>query len=138
MFDGGEQICAYLVELNQLTPREHRSLQGVPQPEALRRFFWMWTFKEAYTKALGIGLGFDFSRVEYIPDTNSLLVDGDTVKGWWFGKFEVINRAGELYEGVVAEFVGGEEMQVQNIGASGGVEVYHAVNFVEEIIPGLS
>jgi phosphopantetheinyl transferase (holo-ACP synthase) len=34
------------------------------QAEALRRLYDLWTHKEAYTKALGLGLGFDFARLE--------------------------------------------------------------------------
>lgn len=32
--------------------------------EALRRLYDLWTHKEAYTKAIGKGLGFDFTRLE--------------------------------------------------------------------------
>ncbi|CEH13956.1 related to bna2-tryptophan-dioxygenase [Ceraceosorus bombacis] len=34
------------------------------EAEALRRLYDLWTHKEAYTKAIGKGLGFDFTRLE--------------------------------------------------------------------------
>ncbi|SPO28578.1 related to BNA2 - tryptophan 2,3-dioxygenase [Ustilago trichophora] len=33
--------------------------------EALNRLYMLWTCKEAYTKNLGMGLGFDFSRIQF-------------------------------------------------------------------------
>lgn len=71
----------------------------------------MWTAKEAYTKALGLGLGFDFRRVEFNPTLDILRVDGVVPNGWRFNKFTVVQGA-DLYQGVVAEFVGGEETVV--------------------------
>jgi 4'-phosphopantetheinyl transferase len=71
----------------------------------------MWTAKEAYTKALGLGLGFNFRRVEFNPALNVLHVDNVTPKGWRFSKF-TITEGVDRYQGVVAEFVGGEETVV--------------------------
>ncbi|KLO15657.1 hypothetical protein SCHPADRAFT_812906, partial [Schizopora paradoxa] len=34
------------------------------QNDGLRYLFIIWTLKEAYTKALGLGMGFDFRRIE--------------------------------------------------------------------------
>lgn len=47
--------------------------------ERLRRLFALWTHKEAYTKALGLGMGFDFRNVElrfWDVDRNLLHVNG--------------------------------------------------------------
>jgi len=94
---------------DQLTAREYDLLfNGVTEYEGSRRFFWMWTMKEAYTKALGIGLGFDFKRVEYIVSQEEVFVDGKILKGWIFRKFEIIDKD-DLYLGVVAHNVGGEQ-----------------------------
>jgi 4'-phosphopantetheinyl transferase len=67
--------------------------------------------KEAYTKALGLGLGFDFHRIEYDLLTNILTVDGKIPKGWQLIKFEV-GHDHDMYQGVAARFVGGDETAV--------------------------
>jgi 4'-phosphopantetheinyl transferase len=84
---------------------EQRSLLSVSQDEALQRFYWMWTVKEAYTKALGIGLGFDFRRVEYDVTSNIVRVDNAVPEGWRFSKF-TLSLGDGAYQGVVAELVG--------------------------------
>ncbi|KIY67364.1 hypothetical protein CYLTODRAFT_376282 [Cylindrobasidium torrendii FP15055 ss-10] len=100
---------------SQLTRLEHHTLLSTPLPQALQDFFWIWTMKEAYTKALGLGLGFDFARVEYNPKTNVLTVDGTVPTGWAFHKFTSqvgVGEGEEMYVGVVAQHVGGTEPAV--------------------------
>jgi 4'-phosphopantetheinyl transferase len=95
-----------------MTALELRTLfEDVSEQDGLRRFFWIWTLKEAYTKALGLGLGFDFRRIEYNVPENVVRVDGAIPKGWQFSKFELLEDL-DLYQGVVAEFVGGDEVAV--------------------------
>lgn len=77
----------------------------------------MWTMKEAYTKALGLGLGFDFRRVEYDIESNVVRVDKTIPPGWRFSKF-VLNDSEDLYEGVVAEFIGGTQTDVIEVSES--------------------
>jgi len=72
----------------------------------------MWTVKEAYTKALGLGLGFDFKRVEFNTAEKTVKIDGLSPAGWSFTMFTVPDRDGAVYEGIVAEFVGGDTTQV--------------------------
>ncbi|KAJ7117375.1 hypothetical protein C8R43DRAFT_901970 [Mycena crocata] len=92
---------------DQLTAVERHVVEAAPsQAQGLEWFFWMWTAKEAYTKALGLGLGFDFRRVEFDPTLDVFRVDGVVPQGWQLSKFKVIQGA-EIYLGVVAEFVGG-------------------------------
>ncbi|TIB69252.1 4'-phosphopantetheinyl transferase [Wallemia mellicola] len=57
----------------QMHKSESVNLNAMPDHESkLRRLLSLWTLKEAYTKALGFGLGFDFSRVAYeFPYDNS-------------------------------------------------------------------
>ena len=98
----------------------------MPEDELLRRFFWMWTLKEAYTKALGIGLGFDFARLAYDAPRARLLVDGAPARGWELVIFAFRVAAGggggapagahvgadvdagDEYVGALARFVGGD------------------------------
>ncbi|KAG7448973.1 uncharacterized protein BT62DRAFT_963752 [Guyanagaster necrorhizus] len=96
-----------------LTSLERRSLlsPGVSQDEALRRFFWIWTIKEAYTKALGLGLGFDFSRLEFDVTSDIFRVDAVVPPGWQFTKF-MLMQGQDVYLGVVAEFTGGTETTI--------------------------
>jgi len=110
---GREAFTSFVETMgDQLTALEHRLISSAANEEqGLERFFWMWTAKEAYTKALGLGLGFDFRRVEFNPTLDILRVDGVVPNGWRFNKFTVVQGA-DLYQGVVAEFVGGEETVV--------------------------
>ncbi|EST08059.2 Indoleamine 2,3-dioxygenase [Kalmanozyma brasiliensis GHG001] len=65
-----------------LTARETAWVLNCPEQQGLKRLFSLWTHKEAYTKNLGLGLGFDFKRVEL--EGGAMRVDGETVEkyGW--------------------------------------------------------
>ncbi|KAJ8454325.1 hypothetical protein ONZ45_g19350 [Pleurotus djamor] len=93
-----------------LTTLEYSLVCGnnVSDEEGLRRFFWIWTMKEAYTKALGLGLGFDFKRVEHDVAQDVLMVDGREPQGWEFFKF-TISKDTDTYVGVAARFLGGDD-----------------------------
>ena len=100
----------------QLTPYEKETLNPTPpvsSSEALYHFYLIWTLKEAYTKALGLGLGFDFRRIEYDKAKNRVKVDGIILKGWTFDIFRVPDLTGkEGYIGVAAKCVGGKREAV--------------------------
>ncbi|KAJ3981527.1 4'-phosphopantetheinyl transferase superfamily [Lentinula detonsa] len=124
----------------QLTPLERELLSpAVPEDEGLQRFFWMWTMKEAYTKALGLGLSFDFSRIEFDVMANIVRVDGRVPQGWKFHKFQA-TAVEELYVGVVAEFLedDSETLVVLETDSKPWFESFKAATFVEHAIRDLA
>ena len=94
----------------------------------------MWTLKEAYTKALGLGLGFDFQRVEFDVVNLIVRVDGQIPQGWHFSMF-VIEDGEDFYQGVVAEYVGGTSTNVVNeLTIPDWLTIHNAVPFTEQAI----
>lgn len=105
----------------------------MPEDELLRRFFWMWTLKEAYTKALGLGLGFDFSRIEFDVVNKVVRVDRAVPEGWAFRMF-VIADGQDVYEGVVAQYVGEGPTTVVHEETNDWLTVQDAVTFTENAL----
>jgi len=121
-----------------LTVSEKASL--IPDPpvsegQSLHHFFLIWTLKEAYTKALGIGLGFDFKRIEYDSAGNHIKVDGEVLKGWEFQVFELPSDRAESggYIGVVAIFVGGGDEETI-VKTSDSLSTFTAEKFLNRAI----
>jgi len=111
-----------------LTDAEKRLVSSdVPENEALSRFYLIWTIKEAYIKAIGLGLGFDPSRIEYDMRANTVAVDGAVATDWRFGSSQITVDE-EAYRVTVVQFVGGgngsgtvvslDQGQVERTGAS--------------------
>ncbi|RPD61876.1 hypothetical protein L226DRAFT_613241 [Lentinus tigrinus ALCF2SS1-7] len=116
------------------------------QHEQLRRFYLIWTLKEAYTKALGLGMGFDFSRIEYDVPNDLVRVDGVEPRGWEFTRFALHNelKAGDVedYVGVVARFVGDSAAECEKVriapSAPAWFKVYGAAQFLSKAIAELA
>lgn len=118
---------------------------SLPPREQLRRFFLIWTLKEAYTKALGLGMGFDFSRIEYDVPNDVVRIDGKAPLGWEFIRFELENTVKdgviEEYVGVTARFVGeeaGSECKVRAVSSPGWIRVVDAKKFLNTAIEELT
>lgn len=94
----------------------------------------MWTLKEAYTKALGLGLGFDFRRVEFDVVNLIVRVDGQIPQGWHFSMF-IIEGGEDFYQGVVAEYVGGTSTEVVNESMKPSwLTIHDAVPFAQDAL----
>ncbi|CEL58141.1 L-aminoadipate-semialdehyde dehydrogenase-phosphopantetheinyl transferase OS=Mus musculus GN=Aasdhppt PE=2 SV=1 [Rhizoctonia solani AG-1 IB] len=93
----------------QLTAREKEALDPRVGNEATRllRLYRMWTVKEAYTKALGEGLGYDFARIEYDVLEGTVTVDGKPPSGWEIVSF-LVRRIADTYVISTARRVGEE------------------------------
>ncbi|OSX60361.1 hypothetical protein POSPLADRAFT_1171435 [Postia placenta MAD-698-R-SB12] len=137
-----ETFAGFVTIVNdQLTPLERNILllPSLQETEALRRFYLIWTLKEAYTKALGLGLGFDFSRIEYDVPRNRVRIDGVVPQGWRFVRFQLAHSRStgqDVYVGVAAEYTGGEQdgCVVEEGQPDAWLKVDDAVTFLEKAL----
>lgn len=94
--------------------------------------------KEAYTKSLGLGLGFDFNRIHFNPLLDTVSIDGKEPEGWVFKRFQLLLPGDGLYVGVAAELVGGNACNVVGVEAHDGsdwrIEVNDASSFTEQAV----
>ncbi len=69
---------------------ENRLLAGLPAPRARARFFSLWTLKEAYVKARGLGLGIPLELVSFqvVPEAPPVVSFGpghdEDARAWQF------------------------------------------------------
>jgi len=124
----------------QLTPGEQSYLLNLSPDEdaALTALFELWTIKESYTKALGSGLGFDFSRVEYDFRTRTLSIDGQTLCGWFLGIFH-FEVEGDKYIGATCHRLEEDStpciVEVLNIQDAPWCRRLSALQVIEEAVP---
>jgi len=124
----------------QLTVEERGVLLQSPlvsEAEGLRRFYLIWTLKEAYTKALGIGLGFEFKRISYDVVNDTVCIDGIAPDGWEFTRFE-LTLDEESYVGFAVRYLpdkpprAGHVLRAEPPGE--WLKVFDAKDFLEEAV----
>lgn len=72
-----ERLGALPAELlDQLAPGEQARLAGVPAADRACAFFACWTRKEAFVKAVGLGLTMPFRGFDVLSDPGRVLIDG--------------------------------------------------------------
>jgi len=75
---------------HKLTNAEFESLKQVEDQEtALRRLSIIFALKQAYIKALGQPIGYDWSRLDFDIPENRLYVDKELSTGWEFRIFQI-------------------------------------------------
>lgn len=95
-------------------PGEVAGLRGLPQARQHGRFFELWTLKEAYIKARGMGLAISLHHFAYDLDGPGigLAIDpvlGDTPEGWQFFLDAPTDRHRLA---LAARFPGGEPLRI--------------------------
>jgi 4'-phosphopantetheinyl transferase len=69
------------------SPAEAAALDELPPPERAGAFLRLWTAKEAYLKATGVGLATSPATFEVGPadptGASPVVIDGDTGAHWW-------------------------------------------------------
>ncbi len=81
------------VARDYFSPRELAGLRALAPERQPRRFYDLWTLKEAYLKARGMGLGIPLDRFSFDPDpVPSFVVDpelGDRAADWSFARLSL-------------------------------------------------
>jgi len=120
----GVSVAAYASShLHELTAREEKSIsKAVTGDEAttMRRLNIILSIKDAYIKAIGQPVGFDYSRIDCDVPGKSMTVDGQTLAGWHIRLFAAnlastpelkSHKAPLHYQVAVAVFRGGHGMK---------------------------
>lgn len=91
-----------------MTTTERLFLRSSTSHLALRALYRLWTIKEAYVKAIGSGLGFDFTRIEYNFESCIVRVDQQSLTHWRIMTFDHSQEDGD-YVGALAFRIPKEE-----------------------------
>ena len=121
-----------IVTFTQLTPRELVYLRRLASSanEATSAVYKLWTLKEAYVKALGVGITFDLSRIEYDFVENVMRVNGEPLGAWRIWSFEF--RCPHTERGGDSDYVGAVCYPLRNAEGHGtGGCVLGGVDWVE-------
>ncbi|KAF8154303.1 hypothetical protein B0H34DRAFT_84498 [Crassisporium funariophilum] len=101
---------------HKMTQLEISNISGNPDDLVLKRLCMLLALKEAYIKAIGQPIGFDFSRLEFDVPNRRATGDGVPLTGWEFRVFAAklgVARGTilkqEEYECVCAYYRGNEE-----------------------------
>lgn len=96
-YSGGKTVGEFFsIMRRQFTPAEWRFIEGPgTELDLLRRFYRLWSLKESFVKAEGVGLGIDLQRLDFVckspqvrvgsltKDTE-LYFDGRLLTDWLF------------------------------------------------------
>ncbi|HLI82894.1 MAG TPA: 4'-phosphopantetheinyl transferase superfamily protein [Bryobacteraceae bacterium] len=87
----------YLLEIASrfFSPSETAALFALPEQDRIPRFYQLWTLKEAYIKARGIGLSLGLSNFSFSPSGNTATVRfepgfSDDPYSWDFRLFRIL------------------------------------------------
>ena len=73
-------VTEHRILLDVLSASERAALEELPLEARAERFTTLWTLKEAYAKAVGMGLRMDFSALAFdlLPDGRTATLQGDS------------------------------------------------------------
>ncbi|MEU3416614.1 4'-phosphopantetheinyl transferase superfamily protein [Streptomyces sp. NPDC006658] len=74
----GRSGCRALLARRACTARELADLRALPVPERGDAMLRLWTLKEAYTKALGVGTGLPFHTFGFTVEDTAAVLHGST------------------------------------------------------------
>ena len=96
------------------SPKEATEILSLPKAQQQNRFYDLWTLKEAYIKACGMGLSIPLQHFSYgFPGGGGIAIDfdarrNDTVQAWQFWQFD----AGPSYKlALAAKTDSGKDVQ---------------------------
>jgi 4'-phosphopantetheinyl transferase len=108
----GEDVLR--VAASVLSPREHEALRRLPPSAMADRALTLWTLKEAYVKARGLGLSMPVDALTFTFDDALVTLDVEPAlpEGGGATDFMILDRAGHRIA-VAAERAGGREPRLR-------------------------